>query len=63
MRFADSARRLAGITARELGWSPDIFWQATPAELAAIADSGTGEAGEPLGRREFERLMELERDG
>ena len=35
-RFADGARRLAGLVPRALGWRPDEFWNATPAELAAI---------------------------
>lgn len=66
MIFAEAARRLAGASARTLGWSPDIFWQATPAELAAIADTGAetgGAGGEPLSRNELEHLMERERDG
>jgi uncharacterized phage protein (TIGR02216 family) len=34
--FADTAAQLAGQTALLLGWRPDDFWNATPAELAAI---------------------------
>ena len=34
--FADHARRLAGFVCLQLGWRPDHFWDATPAELAAI---------------------------
>ena len=29
-----AARRLAGAAAQLLGWRPDDFWDATPAELA-----------------------------
>ena len=36
MSFADSALQLAGQTALLLGWRPDDFWNATPAELATI---------------------------
>lgn len=36
MTFADTAAQLAGQTALLLGWRPDDFWNATPAELAAI---------------------------
>lgn len=36
MSFADAARMFAGQTALLLGWRPDEFWNATPAELLAI---------------------------
>ena len=35
-RFADAAARLAGLAGAVLGWSPDRFWRATPAELASV---------------------------
>lgn len=31
--FAEDACRLAAICAQMLGWRPDEFWQATPADL------------------------------
>lgn len=34
--FAQTAIRLAGLTAVLLGWRPDEFWAATPAELLVI---------------------------
>lgn len=34
--FASGAARLAGIATLLLGWRPDDFWRATPAELATI---------------------------
>jgi uncharacterized phage protein (TIGR02216 family) len=34
--FVESATRLAGFSGAVLGWSPDAFWRATPAELAAV---------------------------
>lgn len=34
-RWGASAARLAGLAAQALGWRPDEFWAATPAELAA----------------------------
>lgn len=37
--FAEAARGLAGLSARALGWRPDEFWRATPAELAASLSS------------------------
>ena len=60
--FADSARRLSGLVPRVRGWTPDAFWAATPAELAAIF-SPEAEAAAPLSRRELNSLMERERDG
>jgi uncharacterized phage protein (TIGR02216 family) len=34
--FAASATRLAGLAGALLGWRPDEFWRATPAELEAV---------------------------
>ena len=43
--FAAAARRLAGAAGAVLGWTPDIFWRATPAELAAVVAAIAGEGG------------------
>lgn len=61
--FAEGAARLAGLTPRLLGWRPDDFWNATPAELAAILASFEPAAAPPLSRTEFEHLLERERHG
>src|SRR5690606_28252056 len=45
--FADTARRLSGVTARVLGWRPGEFWAATPAELAAMFEPA-GDEPAPL---------------
>lgn len=58
MTFAAGALRLAGLTARALGWRPDDFWSATPAELAAILAPEAGGEIAPLSRGELETLME-----
>ncbi len=60
--FTDQAARLAGVIPAMVGWRPDDFWSATPAEVAAILHppESTG-AGESLNRAELNRLME--RDG
>ena len=34
MLFSAAVARLAGLAARVLGWRPQEFWAATPAELA-----------------------------
>ncbi|MDP3906344.1 phage tail assembly chaperone [Novosphingobium sp.] len=59
--FGPGALRLAGLAARALGWRPDEFWQATPAELAAILLPPDA-PGEPLSRRDLNRLMERDND-
>ena len=59
--FGPGAQRLAGLAARALGWRPGEFWQATPAELAAILLPPT-EPGEPLSRHDLNRLMERDND-
>jgi uncharacterized phage protein (TIGR02216 family) len=44
--FAVAARRLAGSAGVVLGWSPDQFWRATPAELATVVAALRGSGGE-----------------
>ncbi|MEC3911630.1 phage tail assembly chaperone [Sphingobium sp. CR2-8] len=58
-RFADGAGRLAGVAGWLLGWRPDEFWRATPAELAAVLRVGSGEAApdEGVDGAELKRLM------
>lgn len=60
-RFADSALRLCSLAARALGWRPADFWNATPAELAAIL-SPPGSAGEGVSRGDLDRMMEHDHD-
>jgi len=43
--FAECARRFAGVAGAMLGWSPDAFWAATPADLAAVTAALGGEEG------------------
>ena len=40
MTFAEAAARLAGMAGAVLGWSPDRFWRATPAELPGPGRGG-----------------------
>ncbi|HET9336592.1 MAG TPA: phage tail assembly chaperone [Sphingomicrobium sp.] len=58
--FGEQASKLAGIAARLLGWRPDEFWRATPAELASAFHE---EEFEPVAGEELERLMERFPDG
>jgi hypothetical protein len=55
--FGSSALRLAGLAARLLGWRPDHFWSATPAELIALLTPLEPNT-RPFGRDDLSRLME-----
>ncbi len=63
MRFGEAAVRLAGMAGLMFGWSPELFWAATPAELAALARALRGDAAPALGGGEVARLMEAFPDG
>ena len=63
MRFADAARRLAGLAGVAFGWSPDRFWRATPAELAALVTTAAGDAVDPPTSDLIARLQEQFPDG
>lgn len=58
-RFAGAAGRLAGVAGWLLGWRPDEFWRATPAELAAVLRAARGEdvPGDGVDGGELARLM------
>lgn len=61
-RLTPIAARLAGAVPRLLGWTPDAFWNATPAELAAILRP-PGDESAPVTRDDLNRLMEGENHG
>lgn len=63
--FAAGAGRLAGLAGALLGWRPDEFWAATPAELAAVIEAlgGGDRAPVPAGADELARLKEMFPDG
>lgn len=54
--FKDAAARLAHAASMLLGWRPDEYWNATPAELA-LAITPPGEANEGPPRADIEALM------
>lgn len=59
MMFGESAARLAGLAGALLGWRPDEFWRATPAELAAVI-AALAPGAEPAGDHAMlSRLKEL----
>jgi hypothetical protein len=61
--FSESAARLAGIAGALLGWRPDEFWNATPAELAAVFEAMTGGAPACASAHDLARLKEMFPDG
>ena len=61
-RFGDNAQRLAGLAGALLGWRPDEFWRATPAELAAVLGAMMPQ-GEGVAADDLQRLMEMFPDG
>jgi hypothetical protein len=56
--FAEAARALAQAACGRLGWSPDAFWAATPADLALTVEGLAGPAEAGLSRAEMTALME-----
>jgi uncharacterized phage protein (TIGR02216 family) len=63
-RFADAAVRMAGQAGVLFGWGPERFWNATPAELAAlVAVIAPGDGTVPLGAAELAALRERDPDG
>lgn len=68
MTFSDGAARLAGLAGALLGWSPDQFWRATPAELGAALNALAGDAPPcppqpPPSRDHIAQMMEAFPDG
>ena len=61
--FCVAAGRLAGLAGVRFGWTPETFWNATPAELAALARALGGGEPEPAGTGDLARLMEQFPDG
>ena len=67
-QFSVSAQKLSGMMCAVLGWTPEQFWDATPAELAAIfavfPDNAPGHPGQtPLSIEQLEKLKEVFPDG
>lgn len=63
MTFLARAAELAGAAGALLGWSPDRFWAATPAELAAVLGFGAIADAAPADAALTQRLKELFPDG
>ena len=63
--FAAQAQRLFALGAQRLGWTPDIFWRATPHELAAALAAPPNREEPELGiaRDQLQDMMERDRNG
>jgi hypothetical protein len=61
--FSEAAGRLAGIAGAWLGWAPDLFWNATPAELAAVLGAMSGDGAAVASSDDLARLKEMFPDG
>lgn len=61
--FTEYALRLSGQCALLLGWTPQAFWDATPAELHAILNATTAHAGGPPDTAIINKLREQFPDG
>ena len=61
--FGARAVRLCGHAGRLLGWSPEQFWSATPAELACILPSEDAGSVRPMARDDLRTMMEQDPDG
>jgi hypothetical protein len=47
MNFGEAAAELSSIACHLLGWRPDEFWNATPAELALALQPPVNQADPP----------------
>jgi uncharacterized phage protein (TIGR02216 family) len=61
--FSEAAGRLAGLAGALMGWRPEEFWRATPAELAAVVRAMQGDDATGADRADLVRLKEMFPDG
>ena len=57
--FTDSAAALCGQCALLLGWRPNEFWDATPAELACVFSAYAPHEEPPPDAADLRKLMEM----
>lgn len=57
-QFRELARSAAVLATGRMGWTPEQFWAATPADLRMALEGRFGMPEVPLGRGELERLKE-----
>lgn len=61
--LAERAGRLAGLAGVLIGWRPQDFWRATPAELAAVLGAMEPESEGAISAKDIADLMERFPDG
>jgi hypothetical protein len=61
--FSAGAARLAGLAGALLGWRPEEFWNATPAELATVIAALIGDNASAADAGDLARLQEMFPDG
>ena len=61
--FSAGAVTLAGLSGVLFGWRPDEFWNATPAELAAVLAALAGDPPAAADSADLARLKEMYPDG
>ena len=61
--FIQQATRLAGLSGAILGWRPAEFWNATPAELAAVLTALAPDTANTADRDLISQLKEQFPDG
>src|SRR3546814_18963544 len=62
MSFFKAAARLAGVAGWLLGWRPEEFWRATPAELEGVLRAARGQEDEARAGMDRGGLVQV-RDG
>ena len=63
MKFSMVARSAAVVATGPMGWAPERFWLATPAELLLAMEGRFGSSSAALLGRELEQLRERLGDG
>jgi uncharacterized phage protein (TIGR02216 family) len=63
MMFTDAALKLCGLSALLLGWRPDEFWSATPAELECVLTALVPQTEAPPDIDAIQKMMEQFPDG
>nr|WP_197983011.1 MULTISPECIES: phage tail assembly chaperone [unclassified Sphingomonas] len=54
---------MAGFAGAVLGWAPEVFWRATPAELAGVVGALVGDVTAPPDASTIARLRGAFPDG
>lgn len=61
--LAERASRLAGLAGILIGWRPQDFWRATPAELTAVLGAMEPASDGAMSAKDLAALMEQFPDG